>query len=94
MANWTAPEGATLLAELGTHSFFGELALLGGGTRMASIQAKDRVRVLRLDRKELFRMMDRYPQIAIEICRELSRRIRALNDRVANDEHHWHKAPD
>jgi CRP-like cAMP-binding protein len=75
-------KGATLLAELGTHSFFGELALLGGGTRMASVQAKDHVRVLRLDRKDLFRMMDRYPQIAIEICLELSRRIRALNDRV------------
>jgi len=75
-------KGETLLAEFGVHSFFGELALLGGGTRTASVVAKDRVRVLRLDRKELFRLMDRYPQIAIEICRVLSRRIRALNERL------------
>lgn len=75
-------KGETLLAEFGTHSFFGELALLGGGTRTASVVAKNRVRVLRLDRKELFRMMDRYPQIAIEICRVLSRRIRKLNERL------------
>jgi len=75
-------KGETLLAESGPHSFFGELALLGGGTRTASVVAKDRVRVLRLDRKELFRMMDRYPQIGIEICRVLSARIRDLNERL------------
>lgn len=75
-------KGSTLLGEFGAHSFFGELALLGHGTRTASVLAKDRVRVLRLDRKDLFRLMDRYPQIAFEICRVLSRRIRALNERL------------
>ena len=65
-----------LLAESGAHTFFGELALLGSGTRTASVVAKEYVRALRLHRKELFRMMDRYPRIAIEICR------RALDERL------------
>lgn len=75
-------KGSTLLAEFGAHTFFGELALLGDGTRTASVVAKDHVHVLRLDRRDLFRLMDRYPQIAIEICRVLSRRLRALNERL------------
>jgi hypothetical protein len=70
------------LAELGPRDFFGEMAVLDAEQRSATATAASRVRLLRLDRHDLFVVMDEQPAIAITICQTLTRRVRELNDRV------------
>jgi hypothetical protein len=70
------------LTELGPGSFFGEIALFEGGARSASVTALSHVRTLRLERADLFALMDDLPGLAIAICRGLSRRVRELTERL------------
>lgn len=68
------------LREFGPRDFFGEMAILDGETRSATVTSLSRVRLLRIDRPDLLRVMDDRPGIAIAICQTLSRRVRELND--------------
>ena len=70
------------LGELGAREFFGEMAILDGETRSATVTASSGVRLLRIDRDDLLRVMDERPGIAISICQTLSRRVRELNEAV------------
>ena len=55
---------------------FGEMSLFDGETRFATVSATHRVRLLRLDRQDLFELMEEQPSIAIGICQTLSRHAR------------------
>ena len=70
------------LAELGPRDFFGEMAVFDGETRSATGTAASPVRLLRLERHDLFLVMEEQPGIAITICQTLSRRLRTLNQRL------------
>jgi hypothetical protein len=70
------------LARLGAKEFFGEMAMFDGETRAATATAETRVRLLRLERNDLFRVMEEQPAIAIAICQTLSRRLREQNERA------------
>jgi hypothetical protein len=72
-------EGAPVSA-LGPGEFFGEIAVFDGAQRSASAIAEGPVRLLRLDRRDFFEVMEEHPAIAIAICQTLSRRIRELLD--------------
>ena len=74
--------GETLLREQGPKSFFGEIAVLEGENRTATITTTTPVRFLRLDRDDLLRLMEELPEIAIGICKTLSRRVSELTGRV------------
>lgn len=74
--------GETLLAEMGVDSFFGEIAVLDGDRRTATVTTAERVRLLRLDRNDLLRLMEELPAIAICICQTLSKKVRELTVRV------------
>ncbi len=68
------------ISALGPGEFFGEIAVFDGERRSASVVAEEPVRLLRLDRQDLFEVMEEHPAIAIAICQTLSRRIRELLD--------------
>jgi hypothetical protein len=74
--------GETLLRDQGPKSFFGEIAVLEDVSRTATITATSPLRLLRLDRDDLLRLMEELPGIAIGICRNLSRRVSELTERV------------
>jgi CRP-like cAMP-binding protein len=74
--------GDVLLAELGPKSFFGEIAVLQGEMRTATVSTTTRVRLLRLDRSDLLRLMEDLPSIAICICQTLSKKVSELTERV------------
>ncbi len=74
--------GETLLREQGPKSFFGEIAVLEGENRTATITTTTPVRFLRLNRDDLLRLMEELPAIAIGICQTLSRRVSELTGRV------------
>ncbi len=74
--------GNTLLNTLGPSNFFGEMAIFEGAPRSATVVTKTRVRLLSLEKDDLFIMMDELPEIAIAICRTMSKRIRHLTKLV------------
>lgn len=76
----TITRGGVKLGEFGPRDFFGEMAILDGETRSATVTSTTKVRLLRIDRPDLLRVMDDRPGIAIAICQTLSRRVRELND--------------
>jgi hypothetical protein len=74
--------GETPLRALEAGEFFGEMGLLEGDLRSATIITRSQVRLLRLGRDDLLRLMEEMPGIAIAISQTLSRRIRDLTGRV------------
>jgi hypothetical protein len=70
------------LAQLVPRDFFGEMAVFDGETRSATAAAATPVHLLRLERQDLFLVMDEQPGIAITICQTLSRRLREKNERM------------
>ncbi len=65
------------IRDLGPCSYFGEMAIIDDMVRSASVVAVEATRTLVLDRWNLQEEIKRYPVIAMELLRTLSRRIRA-----------------
>jgi CRP-like cAMP-binding protein len=69
---------------LGPGDYFGELALLDGGTRTATIVAVSELQTMRLPRAPFIELLEREPQIAIGMLSGLAGRVRGLEQaRVA-----------
>jgi hypothetical protein len=64
------------LKEVGRGAVFGEMALLDGGQRSASIEALTRSRLLRIPRDEFEALIDQHPEIARGIIRTLLAHLR------------------
>ena len=74
----------TLLATIGAGEFFGEMALVDGGPRSASaVAAEDKTRLIVLDRARLVELFREKPEIGLSIIQTLCRRIRAMNEALA-----------
>ncbi|MGH9042380.1 MAG: patatin-like phospholipase family protein [Acidimicrobiia bacterium] len=71
------------LASLGPGSFVGELGLLLDEPRSATLLAVTDSELLALSREDLDDLLDRYPAIALDLSRELGRRLVATNRRIA-----------
>jgi hypothetical protein len=77
--------GSTLLSDQGPKSFFGEIAVLEGENRTATVSTTTAVRLLRLDRNDLLRLMEELPAIAICICQTLTKKVSDLTSRLSPD---------
>jgi len=62
--------------------YFGEMALFEDVVRSASIRTEQASRFLVLHKQEFNEIVREYPQIALEICKVLSGRIRKLHDKI------------
>jgi predicted acylesterase/phospholipase RssA/CRP-like cAMP-binding protein len=71
------------LAVLGPGSFVGELGLLLGEPRSADLVAGAGTRLWVLHRAAVDELLEQHPALAVEISRELGRRLVLTNDRVA-----------
>jgi CRP/FNR family transcriptional regulator, cyclic AMP receptor protein len=69
--------GVTALS-LGTGSFFGEMALLDGGARTATVMAKGPVTCLAITRARFLKLLRDEPTIAIALLGEVAGRLRTL----------------
>ena len=67
-----------VVAREGPGDIIGELALFDGETRSATITTSTPVELLRLERADLFALLEEEPGIAIGICQTLSRKMREL----------------
>ena len=72
------------LSVLGAGEFFGEVSALDGGERNITAEALDDTTVLALSREQLFEHLGRHPTTAMTFLMEMSRRMRRLNEIIAN----------
>jgi CRP/FNR family cyclic AMP-dependent transcriptional regulator len=71
-----------ILATLRSGEFFGEMAVLDGEPRSASVVAAESCRLLMLYRKPFFEILQKYPKITIAMLVEMSRRLRRSNKHI------------
>jgi len=62
--------------------YFGEMALFEDQPRSATCKAEEETRLLLLHKREFAEAVQEYPQVALQICQELSRRIRHLHQKI------------
>ena len=73
-----------ILAMLNEGDFFGEMSLLDGESRSANVIALEKTKVLTLDRNDFIHVVNDYPQIAVQLLKELARRLRKSDRQIAS----------
>ena len=73
-----------ILAMLNEGEFFGELALLDGESRSANVIALEETEVLTLNREDFLVVLHDYPQIAIQLLKEMADRLRKSDRQIAS----------
>jgi CRP/FNR family transcriptional regulator len=74
---------AITLATLGPGDIFGELAMLDGEVRSASVEALTDGELLALPAGEVRALLTRHPEITVKLNAALVRRLRAANERIS-----------
>jgi CRP-like cAMP-binding protein len=72
-----------VLAILGAHDFFGELALFDGSSRSATASALEKTVAYTLDRELFLDCLRRNPELALQLLSDLARRFRQVNDQIS-----------
>ncbi|MEZ5668219.1 MAG: Crp/Fnr family transcriptional regulator [Alphaproteobacteria bacterium] len=70
-----SPSGPIRVATLGRNDFVGEIAILCDVPRTATVIADSDVVTLRISKDLFFRLITEFPQMAVEIMRELAHRL-------------------
>ena len=76
------PGGPITVATLGRNAIVGEIAILCDVPRTATVIAKSPLIVLRIAKDTFFRLVTEFPQMAVEIMRELALRLEKTNTQL------------
>jgi len=76
------PGGPLIVATLGENEIVGEIAILCDVPRTATVKAKNEVTTLRITKDLFFSLVVEFPQIAVEIMRELAHRLEVTTARL------------
>ncbi|MCA1569477.1 MAG: cyclic nucleotide-binding domain-containing protein [Chloroflexi bacterium] len=68
-----------LLADAGPGAVLGEIALLDGGPRTATVTLTEASRLLVLARREFQTLLDEFPDVRLHVFEMVARRLRALD---------------
>ena len=71
-----------ILRLLGPGQYFGELTLLDGGTRSASVKATESCKLLVLSKSKFAEYSASHPELYLKLLKDLSARIRQLTDEL------------
>lgn len=74
--------GPLKVAELGKNAFVGEMAILCDVPRTASVSATEKCTTLKISKDLFFRLVTEFPQMSVEIMRELAHRLEEANHRL------------
>ena len=74
-----------VLAVIGAGDFFGEMALLDAAPRSATAKAEIDTEAYYLGREEFLKLLERHPRLALDLIREFSARMRALNQKYLDE---------
>lgn len=73
-----------ILALLNKGEFFGEMSLLDGEPRSASVKAFEETQLLILRRDDFLNELKRIPELALSLLAEISKRLRRANKQISN----------
>jgi CRP/FNR family cyclic AMP-dependent transcriptional regulator len=76
------PGGQIAVAELKKNSFVGDIAILCDVPRTATIKAREPLIALKISKDMFFRLVSEFPQMAIEMMRELAHRLEDTNQKL------------
>jgi CRP-like cAMP-binding protein len=74
--------GQITVAEMKKNSFFGEIAILCDVPRTATIKARDPLSTLKISKDMFYRLVAEFPQMAVEVMRELAHRLEDTNEKL------------
>ena len=66
------------IARLGPGDFFGEIALVDGGPRTATVTAEEASRLLVVGHREFHALLEQNPEIQLQVLTALAKRVRTL----------------
>ncbi len=82
-----SPTGPITVARVGKNDFVGEIAILCDVPRTATVTATAKLTTLRISKELFFQLVCQFPEMSVEIMRELARRLevttRQLQDAVS-----------
>ena len=73
-----------ILAMMGIGDFFGEMSLLDGRSRSANIISLEKTEVLTLNREDFLEVLQNYPNIAIQLIKEMALRLRKSDRHIVS----------
>lgn len=73
-----------ILSTLGAGDFFGEMSLVDGEPRSASVICLTDAHVLRLSRRDFLQLLRSYPSIGINVMTEMCVRLRRADESIGN----------
>ena len=77
-----SPTGPVTVATLGANELVGEMAILTGAPRNATVRAKGRLIALRIAKDPFMRMVREFPNMAVSIMQELAHRVDSTNNQL------------
>jgi CRP-like cAMP-binding protein len=78
-----SPAGKVTVATVKRNAVIGEIAILCDVPRTATVTAMNPLQALRVDKDTFFRLVTEFPQMAVEIMRELARRLDRTNQQLS-----------
>ena len=69
------PDGPLTVARVGKNDIIGEIAILCDVPRTATVRATSELTTLRISKELFFQLVTEFPQMAVEIMRELAARL-------------------
>ncbi len=69
------PDGPLTVASVGKNDIIGEIAILCDVPRTATVRATSELTTLRITKELFFQLVNEFPQMAVEIMRELASRL-------------------
>ena len=69
------PNGQIPVASVGENAVIGEIAILCDVPRTATVRADSKVETLKIEKEHFLRLMKEFPDLAIEVMRELAGRL-------------------
>ena len=74
--------GQIAVAELKKNGFVGEIAILCDVPRTATIKAREALSTLKISKDMFYRLVAEFPQMAVEVMRELAHRLEDTNQKL------------
>jgi CRP/FNR family cyclic AMP-dependent transcriptional regulator len=71
-----------ILSILGENDFFGEMSILDGLARSASVVAITKAELFMIHRRDFLNLMQEYPAVAISLLKELTMRLRKADAQI------------
>jgi len=87
------PGGPFVVATIDEHEIVGEIAILCDVPRTATVRAKSELVALRIAKERFFTLIDEFPEMAVEMMRELARRLEVTTVRLREAHAHMGGAP-